>query len=283
MTTPALYSFPPFLRRWLAVFSPIAGEPAIPAESPRPSFRSAGRGTRDARCADVSAPTGNPLQRRAPPRPAQEPPLKRGDRPSRSKGPLLAPRPRLAARSLARQTLTPRPRHGQSRPTRVTAPDTCESGDCCVWQPSSEVHRLGSAFPLVSPKRSDQRLSVSRKPLLVAPGVPLCLVPHRDAFGGPRASAAYSLRQEPAECARWWGTGAAREAGRLEPRVGGDLLLVSRESRGAGSHSRVIRNWGRKRDQRVRGSCCVEQGPHSAGRDVLLAVGTQRCGGDGRS
>ena len=97
--------------------------------------------------------------------------------PLQEQGPLLAPRPRLADRSLAPLdtnpapgTAQPRPSHGPATPHRVTAPDTCESGDCCVWQPSSEVHRLGLAFPLVSPKVTEA--FVSRKSLLVAPGVP---------------------------------------------------------------------------------------------------------------
>ena len=47
MTAPALDSFPPSLRRLITVCSPRGGEPDIPGESPRLSFRSAGRGIRD--------------------------------------------------------------------------------------------------------------------------------------------------------------------------------------------------------------------------------------------
>ena len=50
MTAPALDSFPPSLRRVITVCSPRGGEPDIPVESPRLSFRSAGRGSRDIPC-----------------------------------------------------------------------------------------------------------------------------------------------------------------------------------------------------------------------------------------
>lgn len=60
-------------------------------------------------------------------------------------------------------------------------------------------------------------------------------MPHRDAFGGPRATAAHSLGRSLQSVLPGGEPGRLLEAGRLEPRVGGDLLLVSRESRGAGS------------------------------------------------
>ena len=57
MTPPALDSFPPSLRRVITVCSPRGGEPDIPVESPRLSFRSAGRGTRDIPCVGGGAQT----------------------------------------------------------------------------------------------------------------------------------------------------------------------------------------------------------------------------------
>ena len=74
MTAPALDSFPPSLRRVITVCSPRGGEPDIPVESPRLSFRSAGRGSRDIPCVGGGAQTP-PVQAHRSPLRALEPPL----------------------------------------------------------------------------------------------------------------------------------------------------------------------------------------------------------------
>ena len=315
MTPPALDSFPPSLRRVITVCSPRGGEPDIPVESPRLSFRSAGRGTRDIQCVGGGAQTsasppgtlcsaaprpssrgrhqsrrtdrpsghtdrpsghwnlpsgrgdlpssagtaplrvrgpplralerplrerGPPVQAHGPPRRAHRSPLRALEAPLRAHGPppgnrdrpssagtahpgagtappgsgtsppawgrpsrltelpsgsgdrSPAPRPRLAARPLAPLDPHPAPGTAQPRPPRYHSGHLVSLGIVASDNRAQISARLGSAFPLVSPKVTEA--FVSRKPPPGRPESPLLLVPRRDAFGGPRAPAARSLR-----------------------------------------------------------------------------------------
>ncbi|XP_055439789.1 uncharacterized protein LOC129654326 [Bubalus kerabau] len=89
MTAPALDSFPPSLRRVITVCSPRGGEPDIPVESPRLSFRSAGRGSRDIPCVGGGAQTSTSPPGTlcsAAPRPSRDRPSGRWNLPSGSGG-----------------------------------------------------------------------------------------------------------------------------------------------------------------------------------------------------